>query len=72
MQSLSSIDVMQLSMFVTWKELCKVEDPGKELCKDLRKEQTIRGRLSETALMVHELSSGVVMQVVSRATCQLM
>ena len=63
MQSLSSIDVMQLSMFVTWKELCKVED--------LRKEQTIRGRLSETALMVHELSSGVVMQVVSRATCQV-
>ena len=62
MQSLSSIDVMQLSMFVTWKELCKVED--------LRKEPTIRGRLSETALMVHELSSGVVMQVVSRATCQ--
>ena len=63
MQSLSSIDVMQLSMFVTWKELCKVEDLGKE--------QTIRGRLSETALMVHELSSGVVMQVVSRATCQV-
>ena len=63
MQSLSSIDVMQLSMFVTWKELCKVED--------LRKEQTIRGRLSETALMVHELSSGLVMQVVSRATCQV-
>ena len=63
MQSLSSIDVMQLSMFVTWKELCKVED--------LKKEQTIRGRLSETALMVHELSSGLVMQVVSRATCQV-
>ena len=61
MQSLSSIDVMQLSMFVTWKELCK----------DLGKLQTIRGRLSETALMVHELSSGVVMQVVSRATCQV-
>ena len=61
MQSLSSIDVMQLSMFVTWKELCK----------DLRKEQTIRGRLSETALMVRELSSGLVMQVVSRATCQV-
>ena len=64
MQSLSSIDVMQLSMFVTWKELCKKVE-------DLRKLQTIRGRLSETALMVHELSSGVVMQVVSRATCQV-
>ena len=49
----------------------RAKDPKKELCRGFRKEQTIRGRLSETALMVHELSSGVVMQVVSRATCQV-